>query len=358
MQAYWHRPHYQQLLRAVFLCFVLLGLNPPLSLAADSRPTAQPDLDLPQIDMATPASNADARTMLALESQLVTLEQRITRLNQQNRAQIPLPTQTWIWGLSVLLLVALCTLAWLALRLWQIQSNLSATAQASPLPFPANLPSPAGSVSAIYPDTDFLALDSQQDEDFDFDEEASVIDINKARPARGTMLENMFDDGLPNLARSDEQVNLQLEEMSDPLLEAKFWVSVNKPQTAIQLLEEEIEHNRQARAWLYLFDLYRQTGERERFESLRARFHHIFNGQIPDWEEMPAAESPRLADCPRILEALRGQLPGGRAIAYLENLLLDDRGGTRSGFAYGIYCDLVQTLEQLKSGQDKQALSA
>ena len=153
---------------------------------------------------------------------------------------------------------------------------------------------------------------------------------------------------------------LEVEEMTDALQEAKFWQSLQRPHSAVEVLEEELRQDkkRSPSSWIYLLDLYRQVHEKEKFEALRDRFHRIFNGQIPAWEEeLELGQIPRLTDFPRLTEKLAEVLPTDLGVPYLESLLVDDREGTREGFAYGVYCDLVQLLENVKQGKRELAFS-
>jgi len=52
---------------------------------------------------------------------------------------------------------------------------------------------------------------------------------------------------------------VSVEEISDVTQEAEFWMSVNDPQRAIEILEPqaEVEHPESPVPWLYLLDLYK-----------------------------------------------------------------------------------------------------
>ena len=92
---------------------------------------------------------------------------------------------------------------------------------------------------------------------------------------------------------------------------------------------------------------------RTQYEATRARFKTIFNGKIPAFDEREAAQAaPRLKDMPELTRRINRLLPTNSIYAFLRGLLIDDRKGTRQGFEYSVYCDLVKLSEALCNGDE------
>ncbi|MFI4941454.1 MAG: FimV family protein, partial [Burkholderiales bacterium] len=72
------------------------------------------------------------------------------------------------------------------------------------------------------------------------------------------------------------------EEILDEIQQAEFWMDMQQPQRAIDILEStsSVERPSSPLPWLYLFDLYRLVGSKEKYEELTGRFEHIFNGKV------------------------------------------------------------------------------
>jgi tetratricopeptide (TPR) repeat protein len=143
---------------------------------------------------------------------------------------------------------------------------------------------------------------------------------------------------------------ISVVEETEPYSQAQFWAALGKLETAIEILEQCHEQDYSPNSWLLLFDLYRQTGARESYEGLQRNFKCIFNASIPAWDENWDAP-PRLKDRPDLMQRINRALSSNNVLAYLEELLLDKRGGTRRGFEFGVYRDLVQVFDAICAGK-------
>nr|WP_188568115.1 hypothetical protein [Undibacterium terreum] len=138
--------------------------------------------------------------------------------------------------------------------------------------------------------------------------------------------------------------SMKVEEISDVTQEAEFWMSVNDPQRAIEILEPQaaIDVPDSPVPWLYLLDLYRVTKNKEKYDTLRDRFILIFNANIPDFETDPADSTARLLED---FEHLMGKICGlwntNDILPFLQSLLIDDRDGKRMGFELPVYRDIL-----------------
>lgn len=146
---------------------------------------------------------------------------------------------------------------------------------------------------------------------------------------------------------SPRATSVKVEEISDVTQEAEFWISMNDPQRAIEILaaQEKVEHPDSPVPWLFLLDLYRTVADREKYEQLRQRFVSFFNANIPEYEtELAALAFRHLEDFPHILDKICDLWGGVEALTYLESLLVDDRNGSRNGFDLPVYRDILMLI--------------
>jgi hypothetical protein len=140
---------------------------------------------------------------------------------------------------------------------------------------------------------------------------------------------------------------VKVEEISDVTQEAEFWISMNDPQRAIEILQhqEEIESPESPLPWLFLLDLYRVIGNKERYDLLRERFKLIFNAKVPVFEdEINIEEERHIEDFTHLMNRISNFWFTSEVIPYLESLLVDDRDGNREGFDLPVYRDILMLL--------------
>lgn len=138
--------------------------------------------------------------------------------------------------------------------------------------------------------------------------------------------------------------SVKVEEISDVTQEAEFWISVNDPQRAIEILEPQADilQPDSPVPWLYLLDLYRSTNNREKYDVMRSRFILHFNANIPDFETDPvASENRQLEDFVHLTERICSMWGSNDILPFLQSLLVDDRDGKRMGFELPVYRDIL-----------------
>jgi pilus assembly protein FimV len=141
--------------------------------------------------------------------------------------------------------------------------------------------------------------------------------------------------------------SVKVEEISDVTQEAEFWISMNDPQRAIEILsaQEKIEHPDSPLPWLFLLDLYRVVKDKEKYDQLRDRFVVFFNANIPEYEaDLSDVVERHLEDFPHLVQRICEVWAGQEIIPYLESLLVDDREGKRAGFELPVYRDILMLL--------------
>ncbi len=217
---------------------------------------------------------------------------------------------TWIAGLGALLTLSFLAIAWL---IWRLR----ASRQVNHPIWWENVPVAEG---------DKLDADSFQAEDEDavidpVIAEAQLPDSNggvRRKPSNRlqTKVERLNPD-LPSLedsnsivgffspsgfgmvsgnSRSREKANeFKVEEISDVTQEAEFWISLNDPKRAIEILElqSDVDHPESPVPWLYLLDLYREVKNKQKHDALRERFIRLFNANIAKYGESIQPAQPQ-----------------------------------------------------------------
>ncbi|MFZ6753063.1 type IV pilus assembly protein FimV [Undibacterium sp. Dicai25W] len=143
---------------------------------------------------------------------------------------------------------------------------------------------------------------------------------------------------------SSRTSSVKVEEISDVTQEAEFWMSVNDPERAIEILEPqaELEHPESPVPWLYLMDLYRVVGSKEKYDHLRDRFVVFFNANVPEFEIDPSTLPTRhLDDFEHLSRKICSMWNTNDILPFLESLLIDDRDGKRMGFELPVYRDIL-----------------
>ncbi len=351
--------------------------------------------EISKVDKSTISSSASQTAHIdALEHQVQLLESRLEKLREVEVANAG-PAPFWGWLLGFSLCFAMLCVVWMLWLLHRLQEQerrkklsskavakqdtpaenahadllavFSSDAHANLTPTFATARSPEHNPFSEDPD-DLHVIEFEDktlsDDEYDFsiglDQRATrgAPSLNHLAPLTSPQKHlaeaDLMEDDLLFVSKVSSSENfLQVEEISDGLQEAKFWAALQKLDHAIAILEEEIKQAQvhTPASWLYLLDLYGQVGDKEKYQLLRERFHRFFNGKIPAWQEPKPENKPCLADFPHITEKLAHISHTEQAIQYLESLLLDDRDGTREGFAYGVYCDIVQLLDNFKKGR-------
>lgn len=158
---------------------------------------------------------------------------------------------------------------------------------------------------------------------------------------------------------------------ANPVMElAEIMLSFGRVKGAAQALQEYIDNNpdEALQPWVRLMDVYRMAGMRTEFESVARNLNQHFNVEVQHWEppaakparqdidfvldDSPEAAAPPLAlapqsleDMPRIINLVCELWPAGDVVGYLHQLLRDNRGGKRLGFALPVVEDILFLIE-------------
>ncbi|MCX7896966.1 MAG: hypothetical protein N2441_03755 [Rhodocyclaceae bacterium] len=133
-------------------------------------------------------------------------------------------------------------------------------------------------------------------------------------------------------------------ESADQALElAEIMLSLGLGHGAAQTLIEQIhrEPKRALRHWLKLLEIYRREGMHEAFDQAAEELRRHFNVRPEDWQPSHRPKGPSIEDFPHIIERLVSSWGKPTCREYIENLLLDNRGGKRSGFPQSVAEELL-----------------
>ena len=155
---------------------------------------------------------------------------------------------------------------------------------------------------------------------------------------------------------------------ANPVMElADIMLSFGRVKGAAQALQEYIDNSPQEalQPWIRLMDVYRMAGMRTEFESVAAKLNQNFNVEVQYWEATPSeydgqmvdlvldeiaplsiAQRPQsLEDMPRIMAMVCELWSAGDVVGYLYQLLRDNRGGKRVGFALPVVEEVLFLVE-------------
>jgi len=146
------------------------------------------------------------------------------------------------------------------------------------------------------------------------------------------------------------------------LAQAKIYVNLGRYEDAIKLLNTHIQAAPTAalQHWLYLLDIYRETGQKEAFEACAKQLHHTFNVVMPLWEKISTVDeffapahtleeydyivnkvTKLWADCEKEADKMM------QAKNYLDKLLTDTRDHERTGFSMDVFEEIVLLRDML-----------
>jgi pilus assembly protein FimV len=155
----------------------------------------------------------------------------------------------------------------------------------------------------------------------------------------------------PNVAPSLGDDELLAEH--DSVIElAEIMLSFGRVHGAAETLAEFIRaHPKQSVApWVKLLEVYRTADMRPEFEALSLRMNQTFNVVSISWdtfEEAMRRTPARVEDLPHLIEPITRLWGTAEGLHYLDNLLRDNREGTRQGFAIGVADDLLMLISVL-----------
>lgn len=183
------------------------------------------------------------------------------------------------------------------------------------------------------------------------------------RPLSAVVAEREASDRLNNplFQLRDTTRHVDVTELSQVTDEAQVYVDLDRSDQAIEILRDHIEQQTGERdspaAWLMIFDLYRRTNNRAGYDELAPKFRTHFNGRMPDWDNYghELALDDGLEAFPHLVAMLQRDWGTPDARKFLEELLYDNRGGSRLGFSLAAYRDILLLLQLHEAFDGEQA---
>ena len=175
-----------------------------------------------------------------------------------------------------------------------------------------------------------------------------------------SLTQNGLVTGISVIDMGNEDSLQDKEEGELALEQAKIYVHIGRTDEAIALLKAHIKIQPIASLhhWLYLLDIYRETGQREEFMKYAALLHQDFNVMMPSWgnETLPMVLAASIEEFPHIVQQLTvlWQDPdkAEETQAYLDDLLTDNRQNIRAGFSMEVFQEII-TLHDVLLVRDK-----
>ena len=149
----------------------------------------------------------------------------------------------------------------------------------------------------------------------------------------------------------DTESHVDVTELSQVTDEAQVYADLGRNDQAIELLRDHIDSQTgdlsSPAPWLMIFELYRRTNNRQGYDELAPQFRKHFNGRVPDWDNYghELALDDGLEAFPHLVARIERDWGTGEARKFLEELLYDNRGGSRLGFSLAAYRDILLLLQ-------------
>jgi hypothetical protein len=151
----------------------------------------------------------------------------------------------------------------------------------------------------------------------------------------------------PNQTASSVDVTV-LSHVTD---EAQVYADLGRTNEAIEILAHHIDTSESERPspapWLMLFELFRKANRRDDYDRLAPMFRKNFNGRLPEWDSYSdeMALDDGLESFPHLIARIEREWGTPPARILLDELLYDNRGGSRLGFSLSAYRDLLLLLQ-------------
>lgn len=185
---------------------------------------------------------------------------------------------------------------------------------------------------------------------------ATVLDLAESRKGRARAEERGFGSGGtplpydPSPAWAAATESGPLEEHKSAVELADIMISFGRVRGAADTLAEFIRGNPREAVlpWLKLLDVYRAAGLRDEFEAIAGELNKTFNVTRVTWQTYDALRSSQMSleDLPHISAILQKNWRTADGQRYLQQLLRDNRNGTRAGFPFAVI-DEILTLSAI-----------
>lgn len=186
--------------------------------------------------------------------------------------------------------------------------------------------------------------------DFPLEPSSTAMADATATPQATTPLVISSPDPTSGLAQPVAVAHAPVQSEESILELAEMMLAMGLATGAAQKLVDHIRDNpKKALAhWLKLLEIYRESGQRSKFEQAAKQLQKEFNIRASDWMR-GSVDRPRLEKFDRVYtktEELWTQ--PAQCIAFLSGILADNRDGTRVGFPQEVAEEILLLIEVLK----------
>lgn len=283
------------------------------------------------------------RKILESEEKLSALAKKntSTTASLKNLSQDTYPVE-WVAGLAGMLVFSLGTIGWLVWR----ERTLNTPRE----PWHAGIAGTGGEPTALDKFANVNANVSQASDwqEPHFDTTAVLPPAKVEFSAPSWMTDDLDGSEISSSYPSDLDRKVNVEEVSDVVQQAEFWMMLNEPHRALVVLESHAytEYPEFPITWLYLLDLYRVVGDSEKYNDLAKKFKRGFNARIPPFDEDPHATlTTSVTDLPMLMTRINAVWEDDeKCLAFLHSLLIDDRNGERVGFDLPVYREIIMLI--------------
>lgn len=177
--------------------------------------------------------------------------------------------------------------------------------------------------------------------------ESSVV----AAPAESARDEAKARLETPLFHLNQSAAQVDVSELSQVTDEAQVYADLGRTNEAIEILAHHIDSvdgDRPSPApWLMMFDLFRKANRRVDYDRLAPKFRKLFNGRLPEWDDYgrELALDDGLEAFPHLVSRIERDWGTAEVRPFLDELLYDNRGGSRLGFSLPAYRDLLLLLQ-------------
>ncbi|MCK6408825.1 hypothetical protein [Thauera sp.] len=180
---------------------------------------------------------------------------------------------------------------------------------------------------------------------------ATLLEQGESRKGRARAEESGLSSGATT-GKPDARPGWPASTESSPVEEHKsaveladIMMSFGRVNGAADTLAEFIRGNpREAvTPWLKLLEVYRAAGMHAEFDAIAGELNKTFNVTRVSWDNYDALRASRMSieDLPHIAEALQKSWRTAACQRYLQQLLRDNRNGTRAGFPFAVIDEIL-----------------
>lgn len=155
------------------------------------------------------------------------------------------------------------------------------------------------------------------------------------------------------------QVDLCVEDVTDPLDLIEMWVTLDQPKAALDYIRNDLSVNdpNSPLIQLGMLEVFRRLSNPQRYAETARLLKSRYNIKVPDSPNSPEHDSIiGLHRLPHVKAKLIDVWESDRLVPYIDTLICDNRNGTRTGLNIVAFKDVVR-LSRLAKSPNRPLLS-